>query len=63
MGLADVGGGCWERICERIAAQLPRWGETRRDGCDDTDGETPAKNAPGQENREKAPAKKTAAKK
>ena len=32
MGLADVGGGCCERICERIAAQLLRWGETRRDG-------------------------------
>ena len=33
-GLADVGGGCCERICERNAAQLPRWGETKRDGWD-----------------------------
>ena len=33
-GLADVSGGCSERICERNAAQLPRWRETRRDGSD-----------------------------
>jgi hypothetical protein len=25
---------CCERICERNAAQLPRWGEMRRDGWD-----------------------------
>jgi hypothetical protein len=25
---------CWERIWERNATQLPRWGETRRDGWD-----------------------------
>jgi hypothetical protein len=25
---------CCERIWERNAAQLPRWGETRRDGWD-----------------------------
>jgi hypothetical protein len=55
----------WSCRCCGTGCDPTAWpdGSRRRSGRDDTDGETPAKNAPANKTANDAPAKKTAAKK